>query len=43
MINAVSAKLTTEALSELNERFHATGGDTDVVARTWLRQNGFSD
>ncbi len=43
VMNAVSAKLTTEALSELNERFHVTGGDTDVVARTWLRQNGFAD
>ncbi len=43
VLNAVSAKLTTEALSELNHRFLATGGDTDVVARTWLRQNGFSD
>lgn len=43
VMNAVSAKLTTESLSALNERFNSTGGDTDVVARAWLRQNGFAD
>ncbi len=43
VMNDVSAKLTTESLSELNQQFHARGGDTDVVARGWLRQNGFAD
>ena len=43
VMNAVSAALTTESLSELNERVHNTGGDTNVVAQTWLRQNGFAD
>ena len=42
VMNDVSAKLTTESLSALNQRFTATGGDTDVVAQTWLRQNGFA-
>ncbi len=42
VMNDVSAKLTTESLSKLNERFTATGGDTDVVAKTWLRENGFT-
>lgn len=41
VMNNVSAKLTTDALSDLNERVNVNKEDPDAVAQTWLSQNGF--
>jgi osmoprotectant transport system substrate-binding protein len=41
VMNNVSAKLTTEALSDLNERVGVNKEDPDAVAQAWLTQNGF--
>lgn len=42
VLNAVSAALTTEALTEMNERFFAPE-DADVIARDFLVANGLID
>ena len=42
MLDAVSAKLTTEALIELNTAVSGNSGiDPDEAARKWVRDNGF--
>ena len=41
LLNAVSAALDTEGLTELNRRFDIDFEDADVVARDWLEENGF--
>jgi osmoprotectant transport system substrate-binding protein len=41
-LDAVSAKLTTEGIAELNAAVSGNGGvDTDQAARKWVRDNGF--
>ncbi len=42
VLNAVSAALTTESLTEMNERFFAPE-DADVIARDFLVANGLID
>ena len=42
VLNAVSAKLTTTALTELNAAVSGNSGvDPDEAARKWVRDNGF--
>lgn len=42
VLDAVSAKLTTEGLAELNAAVSGNGGaDPDEAARKWVRDNGF--
>jgi osmoprotectant transport system substrate-binding protein len=42
VLNAVSAKLTTEALIEMNGATSGNGGiDPDEAARKWVQDNGF--
>lgn len=42
VLDAVSAKLTTGAIAELNAEVSGNGGvDPDVAARKWVRDNGF--
>lgn len=42
VLDAVSAKLTTEALIEMNTATSGNSGvDPDEAARTWVRDNGF--
>ena len=42
VLDAVSAKLTTEALIEMNTETSGNGGiDTDQAAKKWVQQNGF--
>jgi osmoprotectant transport system substrate-binding protein len=41
LINDVSAKITTEELTEMNRRFGFDRIDADVVASEWLDANGF--
>lgn len=41
LLNDVSAKITTEELTEMNRRFGADLIDADVVAKEWLDANGF--
>ena len=40
-IDAVTAKITTEGLTELNERVEVDKDDPDVVAADWLKEEGF--
>jgi osmoprotectant transport system substrate-binding protein len=40
-LNAVSAKLTTADLSEMNKRIGIDGEDPETVATDWLAANGF--
>lgn len=40
-LNKVSAKLTTEALIDMNKRTDIDKLDPDVVAEKWLKDNGF--
>jgi len=40
LLNAVSAKLTTEELSELNRQVDVDKEDPENVARTWLEEQG---
>jgi osmoprotectant transport system substrate-binding protein len=40
VLNAVSAKLTTEELTALNKRVEIDGEDPDVVAADWLASFG---
>lgn len=42
VMNTVSAKLTTEALQDMNDKVNVNKQDPDAVAKTWLTQNGFS-
>jgi osmoprotectant transport system substrate-binding protein len=42
VLNAVSSKLTTEGLTELNARVDIDKEDADEVAADWLSENGFS-
>ncbi len=42
VLNRVSAALTTEELSALNERANVDKEDPDAVAHDWLRENGFT-
>ena len=39
-VDAVSAKLTTEALAQLVTKVQVQGADPDTVAKAWLQQNG---
>ena len=41
LLNSISAKLTTEGLSELNKQVDIDKADPADVARTWLEENGF--
>jgi len=40
LVAAISAELTTEALSELNRQVQVDGLDSEAAARTWLQSNG---
>jgi len=43
VLDAVSAKLTTPGLTQLNASVSGNSGvDPDQAARTWLQDNGFS-
>ncbi|HEX7276569.1 MAG TPA: ABC transporter substrate-binding protein [Acidimicrobiales bacterium] len=42
IMNDVSAKLTSDELSEMNERVNVGKEDPDVVAGTWLSEHGYS-
>lgn len=41
LLDSVSAKLTTAALSQLNKRYGIDAEDADSLAREWLTDNGF--
>ncbi|MFN2504549.1 MAG: glycine betaine ABC transporter substrate-binding protein [Acidimicrobiales bacterium] len=41
VLDKVSAALTTEELSALNERANVDKDDPDAVAQDWLKENGF--
>ena len=41
LLNSISAKLTTEGLSELNKAVDIDKADPADVARTWLEEHGF--
>ncbi|WKZ83046.1 MAG: ABC transporter substrate-binding protein [Acidimicrobiia bacterium] len=41
LLDAVSAKITTDALSELNKRYGIDAADPEDLAREWLEANGF--
>ena len=41
-LNAVSAKLTTDALVQLNQMVSIDKADPSQVAQTWLSQNGLA-
>jgi osmoprotectant transport system substrate-binding protein len=41
LLNSISAKLTTEGLSELNKAVDIDKSDPADVAKTWLEDNGF--
>jgi osmoprotectant transport system substrate-binding protein len=43
ILNRVSAALSTQELTALNKRADVDREDPDVLARDWLRQNGFND
>lgn len=42
-LNAVSAKLTTEEMTELNKRVDVDKEDPESVAQEWLAENGFTE
>ena len=42
-LNAVSAKLTTEEVTELNRRVDVDKEDFETVAAEWLSENGFTE
>ncbi len=42
MLNKVSSKLTTEGVAELNKRYVIDKEDADVIAKSWLEDNGFA-
>ena len=41
LVNAVTAKITTEGLTELNKQTGIDKKDSDDVAKQWLDDNGF--
>jgi len=41
ILNDVSAKLTTDALLDMNKQFTFDHKDIAVIAKAWLQQNGF--
>ena len=41
ILNDVSAKLTTDALLDMNKQFTFDKKDISVIAKAWLQQNGF--
>lgn len=41
LLDRISAKLTTEALTNLNKQTDVDKQDPDVVAKKWLQDNGF--
>jgi len=41
LLNSISAKLTTEGLSELNKSVDIDKADPADVAKKWLQDNGF--
>lgn len=41
LLNSISAKLTTEGLSELNKQVDIDKADPADVAKAWLEENGF--
>ncbi len=41
ILNDVSAKLTTDALLDMNKQFTFDKKDIPVIAKAWLQQNGF--
>ena len=41
ILNDVSAKLTTDALLDMNKQFTFDKKDIAVIAKAWLQQNGF--
>ena len=43
VLNAVSAKLTTEEMTELNRRVDVDQEDPETVAGEWLADNGFTE
>ena len=43
VLNAVSAKLTTEEMTELNRRVDVDKEDPETVAGEWLAENGFTE
>ena len=43
VLNAVSAKLTTEEMTELNRRVDVDKEDPEDVAQEWLADNGFTE
>ena len=43
VLDAVSAKLTTEEMTELNRRVDVDKEDPETVAQEWLAENGFTD
>ena len=43
VLNAVSAKLTTEEMTELNRRVDVDKEDPETVAGEWLADNGFTE
>ena len=43
VLNSVSAKLTTEEMTELNRRVDVDKEDPEAVAEQWLADNGFSE
>ena len=40
MLDAISAELTTEDLTELNRRFDVDREDADAIAESWLSDHG---
>jgi osmoprotectant transport system substrate-binding protein len=41
LVNSVSAKITTDGLTELNKQTDIDQKDPDAVAQQWLKDNGF--
>jgi len=41
VLNSVTAKITTEGLTDLNKKVQVDKEDPDDVAGEWLRENGF--
>jgi len=41
LLNAVSAKITTSGLTDLNKGYDIDAEDADALAREWLQDNGF--
>ena len=41
LVNSISAKLTTDELTQLNKRFTVDKEDASAIAKDWLTDNGF--